>query len=131
MSAYLFVYGTLRQGYANAMAAMLAKHAEFVCPAHYKGQMYLVGHYPGVVASAHAEDKVYGELYRLLSPAFLWPHLDAYEACAEGDMAPTEYRRVQVSVTSAQGQCFDGVWIYLYQWSLANKPRIVGGEFTL
>ena len=81
----LFVYGTLRRGTGHRMHDVLACHAEFVDLATFRGRMFLVAHYPGVVASADPRDTVVGDVFRLLQPGPLLLRLDRYEACDPRD----------------------------------------------
>src|SRR5580692_8490754 len=70
-SDHLFVYGTLMRGFDHPMARLLARSADFVGAARCRGRLYLVKHYPGLVKSDHADDIVFGELFRLRQPAEL------------------------------------------------------------
>uniref|UniRef100_UPI0038F6F948 gamma-glutamylcyclotransferase family protein n=1 Tax=Streptomyces galilaeus TaxID=33899 RepID=UPI0038F6F948 len=65
ISDLLFVYGTLMRGFDHPMAKLLAGNAEFLGPAQCRGRLYLVKHYPGLVASDGPADIVHGELFRL------------------------------------------------------------------
>lgn len=129
MSDLLFVYGTLRQGNTNDMATYLANHALFVAGGWFQGQMYQISYYPGVIASDNAGDRVYGEVYRLLDARSTLAILDDYEECGALHKQTAEYRRVQTQVLVMDGAILKPVWIYLYQWSLENKARIVTGDF--
>ena len=129
MSDWLFVYGTLRQGNKNDMATFLANHAVFVTGGWFQGKMYQISYYPGVIASDNAGDRVYGEVYRLHDAQSTLAILDDYEECGALHKQPAEYQRVQTQVLAMDGAILKPVWIYLYQWSLANKARIDTGDF--
>ena len=60
ISDLLFVYGTLMRGFDHPMAKLLAGNAEFLGPAQCRGRLYLVKHYPGLVASDDPADIVHG-----------------------------------------------------------------------
>src|ERR1700681_1692191 len=102
-SDHLFVYGTLMRGFDHPMAQLLSRSGDFIGEARCRGQVYLVKHYPGLVASDDAADVVFGELYPLRQPEPLLRELDMYEACGEGFAPPTEYIRNMLPVTLHDG----------------------------
>ena len=124
----LFVYGTLMRGFDHPMSRLLARHADYLGPAQCRGRLYLVKHYPGLVASADPADVVHGELYRLRQPDGLLREFGMYEACGEGFAAPTEYLRERQLVTLQDGATADA-WTYLYNWPVDGLQRIALGRF--
>lgn len=129
MPDLLFVYGTLRQGNTNAMAAYLVAHAEFVTGGWFQGQMYQISYYPGVIASNQPDDRVFGEVYRLKDAQAVLAVLDDYEECSAQHTQPAEYQRVQTQILAVDGLALEQVWIYLYQWPLDNNRLIESGDF--
>ena len=129
MPDLLFVYGTLRQGNANAMVAYLAAHADFVTGGCFQGQMYQISYYPGVIASEQPDDRVFGEVYRLNDAQAVLAVLDDYEECGTQHTQPAEYQRVKTHILAMDGRVLEPVWIYLYQWPLVGKARIATGDF--
>jgi gamma-glutamylcyclotransferase (GGCT)/AIG2-like uncharacterized protein YtfP len=129
MPDLLFVYGTLRPGNANPMAAYLAAHAEFVTDGWFQGQMYQISYYPGVIASDQPDDRVFGEVYRLNDAQAALAVLDDYEECGTQHTQPAEYQRVKTHILASDGRVLEPVWIYLYQWPLVGKARIASGDF--
>jgi gamma-glutamylcyclotransferase (GGCT)/AIG2-like uncharacterized protein YtfP len=129
MPDLLFVYGTLRQGNANVMAAYLAAHAEFVAGGWFQGCMYQISDYPGVIASEQPDDRVFGEVYRLNDAQVALAVLDDYEECGTQYTQPAEYQRVKTHILAMDGRVLEPVWIYLYQWPLVGKARIALGDF--
>src|SRR6266705_1523969 len=128
ISNRLFVYGTLMRGFDHPMAQLLSRSADFIGEARCQGRLYLVKHYPGLVLSGDSADVVFGELYRLRAPDELLREFDMYEACGEGFAEPTEYVRQMLPVTS-EGRSVDEAWTYLYNWPVAQLPRIASGRF--
>jgi gamma-glutamylcyclotransferase (GGCT)/AIG2-like uncharacterized protein YtfP len=124
---HLFVYGTLMRGFDHPMARLLSRSADFVGEARCQGRLYRVKHYPGLVLSEDADDVVFGELYRLRSPAELLREFDMYEACGEGFVEPTEYVRRMLPVTRDEGT--REAWSYIYNWPVAHLARIASGRF--
>ena len=123
----LFVYGTLMRGFDHPMAQLLSRSADFVGDARCRGRLYLIKHYPGLVASDDPTETVFGELYRLRQPEALLREFDMYEACGEQFPQPTEYIRRMLPVTRDGG----GVeaWTYIYNWPVTHLPRIASGRF--
>lgn len=124
----LFVYGTLMRGFDHPMAQLLSRGADFLGEARCRGRLYLVKHYPGLVLSDAADDVVFGELFRLRSPAELLREFDMYEACGEGFAEPTEYVRQMLQVARDDGAVGEA-WTYIYNWPVAGLPRIASGRF--
>ncbi|MEO6841881.1 MAG: gamma-glutamylcyclotransferase family protein [Bradyrhizobium sp.] len=128
----LFVYGTLMRDFDHPMAQLLSRSADFIGQARCQGRLYLVKHYPGMVLSDTADEFVFGELYRLKQPEALLREFDMYEACGEGFAEPTEYIRRLLPVTLVDGadeaQAAEA-WTYLYNWPVADLPRIASGRF--
>lgn len=108
------------------MARRLAAQAALVGPASCQGRLYLVAHYPGIVASDDPADRVIGEVYRLGESALL-DALDDYEGCGAGDPPPHEFVRRRHPVRCG-GRAFDA-WVYFYTGSVAGLPRIASGDF--
>jgi gamma-glutamylcyclotransferase (GGCT)/AIG2-like uncharacterized protein YtfP len=128
MQDRLFVYGTLMRGFDHPMAQLLSRSADFIGEARCQGRLYLVKHYPGLVASDDPNEVVFGELYRLRQPAELLREFDMYEACGEGFAEPTEYVRQMLSVT-LHDQTAEDAWSYIYNWPVTRLPQIASGRF--
>jgi gamma-glutamylcyclotransferase (GGCT)/AIG2-like uncharacterized protein YtfP len=127
-SDLLFVYGTLMRGFDHPMAQLLSRSAAFLGPARCHGRLYLIKHYPGLLLSEDPANVVFGELYRLRQPNELLREFDMYEACGEGFAEPTEYIRQMLPVTLDGGDVREA-WTYIYNWPVANLPRIASGRF--
>ena len=127
ISDRLFVYGTLMRGFNHPMAQLLSRSADFLGAATCRGRLYLIKHYPGLVLSDDAADIVFGELYRLRDRDALLGEFDMYEACGEGFAEPTQYIRQMLSVTLEAGAA--EAWTYVYNWPVAQLPRISSGRF--
>jgi gamma-glutamylcyclotransferase (GGCT)/AIG2-like uncharacterized protein YtfP len=130
ISDRLFVYGTLMRGFDHPMARLLSANAQFLGEATCRGRLYLVKHYPGLVLSEDASEIVFGELYRLYKRDALLREFDMYEACGEGFEEPTEYVREMQPITRGDGSIGEA-WTYIYNWPVADLPRIESGRFLL
>src|SRR5690348_4580425 len=95
---YLFVYGTLMQAYDHPMARLLSEQAERIGEGSCCGQLFQIKHYPGLIASNDANDRVFGELFRLRETTALLAKLDEYEGCGPSAPRPTLYIRVVRSI---------------------------------
>jgi gamma-glutamylcyclotransferase (GGCT)/AIG2-like uncharacterized protein YtfP len=124
----LFVYGTLMRGFDHPMAQLLSRSADFIGEARCRGRLFLVKHYPGLALSDDPADVVFGELYRLRAPVELLREFDMYEACGEGFAEPTEYLRQMLQVASGDDAVSEA-WTYIYNWPVADLPRIASGRF--
>jgi gamma-glutamylcyclotransferase (GGCT)/AIG2-like uncharacterized protein YtfP len=123
----LFVYGTLRSDSGHAMHAELARVADLVGKAVFRGRLYRVRHYPGAVGSDDPADRVHGEVYRLHGPARAIPALDEYEGYEPG-FASSGFERVQADVALASRDTVRA-WIYVYRKPTRGLTRIVSGDF--
>lgn len=124
----VFVYGTLMSGFDHPMSRRLAAGADFLGPATYRGRLYMVAHYPGLLHSDDAADVVHGELYRLRNVAELMAALDDYESIGPGFEPPTLYLREVVPVTLADGSV-QQAWTYIYNRPVDEAKRIASGKF--
>ena len=125
---YLFVYGTLMQAYDHPMARLLAENAESAGEGSCCGQLYQIKHYPGLIASSDANDRVFGELFHLRETKALLAQLDEYEGCGPSAPQPTLYIRVVRPITRA-GQPDVDAWTYLYNRPVSGLKRIMSGRF--
>lgn len=123
----LFVYGTLRQGYAHPMARVLAKQARHLGMARMAGRLYRVSSYPGAVRDDSGR-WVTGDLFQLLRPAKLLRQLDRYEGCARGQSMNPAFIRQRVEVKLPTSKALTA-WVYLYNRSVVAYPEIAGGDF--
>lgn len=127
MRAHLFVYGTLLRAAARPIHAALVGNADYVGEAFFNGRLYRIGSYPGAVASRHAEDKVFGEVYRLRNAKVLLI-LDDYEGCGPQAVHPTEFVRRPEFVTLANASQIQA-WVYVYNRPVDGLDQIRSGSF--
>ncbi len=125
---YIFVYGTLRRDTNSEMHHLLAKYAEFVSDATYRGKLYQIDYYPGAVPSDDPNDVVQGEVYLLDQADVVLPLLDLYEACGPAFPEPNEYSRQKQSVLLKDGRTVT-TWIYLYNHPTEGLESIKLGNF--
>ncbi len=128
MSEWLFVYGTLRRTIKSPMAAVLGRDAIYVGRAFMRGRLYEVGPYPAASESAAADDKVFGELWRIQQPTPLFKQLDDYEECSAQYPQPHEYVRKVLPVTRDSGEILLA-WCYVYNLDTSGLQRIMSGDY--
>ena len=124
---YLFVYGTLRCDTDTDMYRLLAAHATYIGTARYRGRMYRIDYYPGVVPSDEPVDTVYGEVYRLADTDLILAALDEYEGCSPHRTGTPLYVR-RAECVNLEGQPLLA-WIYLYNLPVTGCERIASGDF--
>ncbi|MCB2425958.1 gamma-glutamylcyclotransferase family protein [Methylophaga pinxianii] len=123
---YLFVYGTLRKN--TARHNLLHSLCEYLDSGTLQGCLYLVGGYPGVVASHDSQQRVVGEVYRIHHHQRLFAKLDDYEECSSSFAEPHEYIRQQQTVTLSNGLKVSA-WVYLYNRPATGLKLIASGDF--
>ncbi len=128
--SHLFVYGTLRSDLRHPLHHLLRDGATRVGEGSCAGRLYDLGHYPGLVSPASADERVRGEVYRLDVADRVLTALDVYEGCGPEDPQPQEYRRAVVDVTLATGSTV-AAWAYIYNGSVASADWMPSGEYTV
>jgi gamma-glutamylcyclotransferase (GGCT)/AIG2-like uncharacterized protein YtfP len=125
---HLFVYGTLRRDSRHEMYRLLARNADFVGDAVFRGRLYLIDDYPGAVPSASPDDIVKGELYLLERPDQVLPKLDDYEEFDSARPQASLYRRELRDVRLENGSVRKA-WIYLFNKPTVGLALIPSGDF--
>jgi len=125
---FIFVYGTLRKQMASSKHHLLAKHCEYFSEGVMQGALYEVCGYPGAIESSDANDKVFGELYKMLDQQSLLERLDEYEECSGSFPMPHEYSRKLLSVELTGGGSVVA-WVYLYNHDVSNLRQIISGDY--
>ncbi|TDE13655.1 gamma-glutamylcyclotransferase family protein [Dyadobacter psychrotolerans] len=124
---YLFVYGTLMQGYNNPFAQKLQEMSVFEGNGFFRGMLYAVSWYPGAVYFEESTTPVYGEVYRMSNVPELLRELDEYEDVFEDENISLYVRRV-VPVGLENGSVVN-CWTYLYNQSVDVLQEIESGNF--
>jgi gamma-glutamylcyclotransferase (GGCT)/AIG2-like uncharacterized protein YtfP len=119
--AYLFVYGTLRSQMNEPLHRVLEQQAMLIGVGAFRGKLFDLGRYPGVVPSRISTDRVIGEVYQLSASQAALGILDQYEG--------HRFRRERVSVFLDNGQTV-ACWIYLYRGSVKHRKLIPSGDYV-
>lgn len=125
---FIFVYGTLRKETTTSMYYMLARHCEYFSDGYMQGKLYEVNGYPGAVESDNPNDKVYGEIYKIISSELVLPRLDDYEECTNKYPEPHEYIRKKLPISLSGGGCVKA-WVYLFNHNASNLVQIESGDY--
>lgn len=125
---FIFVYGTLRKQVALDIYDVLANHCEYFSDGVMQGTLYEVTGYPGAIESCDANDKVFGELYKMLDRKRVLDRLDEYEECSERFPMPYEYSRKQLSIGLIGGGSVVA-WVYLYKYDVSKLKQIISGDY--
>lgn len=126
---YFFTYGSLLSEFENPVHDLLKKYARFLGKATFRGKLFMIDWYPGVVESENPDDIVYGEVYEIKNQEPLLYQLDRYEGCSQNDPEPHEFERIEKTVTLLNGKTLTA-WIYIYTQPVSNKERIESGDFV-
>jgi gamma-glutamylcyclotransferase (GGCT)/AIG2-like uncharacterized protein YtfP len=122
-SEFIFVYGTLRKASGTAMSSVLANYSVYVDKASIQAVLYQVDDYPCVIESTNPNDKVSGELYKILDSDTLLPLLDEYEECTEKFPKPHEYIRKLLTITQSDHKQIIA-WVYVYNRDVSQLQRL-------
>jgi len=125
---YIFVYGSLMQGFRNPWSAHLHNHSRFISKGSVQGLIYDIKGYPGLVESADPSHRVQGELYLMSSLSFL-KDFDKYEECNMKYPQRSQFTRDIIDVKIYGGRTFQA-WTYFYNRHLNEKMLISSGKYT-
>ncbi len=128
-STYLFVYGSLREGFQHEAYRYISEHFDMVGNARVRGVLYNVGEYPAAVPAS--DDRwVTGELYKAHSAgSFEWAmgQLDDYEGLVvEKNETPLYTRQLEEVIFEQQAI---KAWVYWYNQPYAHLPVIASGDY--
>lgn len=127
MSKYLFVYGTLmRKCPANEWSDFLNNNAVYLGEAITAGNLFKVADYPGLVKGAGL---VYGELYLLEDPTYVFHYLDSYEDYFPENPASSLYLREMAEVVTIETGEKKMSWLYYYNQPTDHCFKYPDGKF--
>ncbi|MCV9385153.1 gamma-glutamylcyclotransferase family protein [Reichenbachiella ulvae] len=128
MNRKLFVYGTLMSPYDNPFAKKLHGMSQVLGEASFKGRLYRIKFYPGLLHSNDENDRIYGELLQINGDIEdLFVTLDEYEGANTGSPEGDHYSRelVEVELDGQKVEC----WTYIYLKPVDEAKRIESGRF--
>lgn len=134
---YLFVYGTLLAASRHPMGDLLRAHAERLGDGSIGARLYIIEEtddegqnaYPGAVPSDHPDDRVFGDVYRILrDPQKLFETFDDFEACSPRWPQPYEFLLRPVDVRLMSGETLRAA-SYLYTWDTSRATLVPSGRY--
>lgn len=129
-SGDLFVfYGLLKQGASGMPAHIdLDKAGVFLGPCRFRGALYDLGGFPGVV---DGDGLCHGVRYRLNDVDLIAP-LDEFEDVLPDDLEASLYVRKRVELLSDDGESTgEQAWIYWYNQPTTAFPRLADDNWPL
>lgn len=124
-NTYLFVYGTLMQGFTNPFAKKIRQNGTWLGKAFFKGELYDLGEYPGAVYGTQSLSRVYGEVWEVRDFPKVIAALDRYEGIYDSN---PEYVRTQLPVTF-ENETTHLCWTYLFCHSTELFIFISHGDY--
>ena len=122
---YIFVYGTLMQGFTNPFAKKIQQNGTGRGKASFAGALYDLGNYPGAVYQPQSPYRVHGEVWELNDFQKTIVALDRYEGI---QVHNPEYVRQPIAVIfedGTNGFC----WTYLFCQSVESCIFIPHGDY--
>jgi gamma-glutamylcyclotransferase (GGCT)/AIG2-like uncharacterized protein YtfP len=126
LNSYLFTYGYLQSKYQKIKKAPTFNFRS-LGSGTYRGLLYEVDDYPGVVFTGKKENIVYGEILEIndLSDLVI---LDRYERALPTVTEHPEYRRNSRLVYMVGGDPFH-CWVYEYLLDIQSLKKITDGKY--
>lgn len=128
-SAYLFVYGSLRQGFNHTAYAYITQYFDSAGNGKAKGKMYDLGPYPAAKAESD-QFHIVGELYKIRHADefdYAIAQLDDYEGVAASYDETSLYTRALTEVQLEDGTV-QQAWIYWYTGDVSGFPVVESGD---
>jgi len=122
----LFVYGTLRRGFAPHK--YLGRASRFLGAASIRGRLYDLGEYPGAVASDLPGEEIRGEVYELRDLDNQLKVLDELEEFDPERPEKSLFVRRPVQVKLGSGEQIKA-WVYFLPRRPRNARLISSGDY--
>jgi len=122
----LFVYGTLRSGFAHTFRQLMESQTTFLSYGTVNGRLYDLGSYPGLILTDDSTDIVHGEVYQVHNESLI-RELDLYENYRKNDPGSLYIRSLQ-KINMNDGRSVEAI-VYTYNKSLDNAIRITEGDY--
>lgn len=121
-------YGLLKQGAAGAPAGLgLEAAGEFLGPCRFRGTMFDLGGFPGVVPG---ESLCRGVLWRVKDTSVV-AAMDKFEDVTDDPITSLYLRRRVPVLDDGGGETGDQAWIYLYNQNTDAVPVLADGNWPL
>lgn len=120
MKQYIFVYGSLRKGFAPPEIAETADRLKLVGEGFVYGKLYDLDEYRALVLNG--EDEIFGQILELPDDEAVLQKLDEYEGFDPQNQAKSLFVRKQTTAYSDHGEI--PAWIYEYNQNLSDSPML-------
>lgn len=111
---YLFVYGTLRNGYNLKLKEKVSNELEYIGKAKIGASLYDLGKYPGAIKEKD-QNEVIGDVFIVKNHVRVFKFLDEYEG--------ENFSREKEEVKLRGGKSINA-WVYWYNQSPKGKRKI-------
>ena len=126
---YLFVYGTLRKGFAHPVKREIKDDVEWIGETFIRGRLFDIGKYPGALRIDETKRGcIKGEVLKLTHPRKVFRILDQYEGFNANAPEDSEYRRDLELVRMPDGKEIKA-WVYWYNVNVQGKRRIRNQDY--
>lgn len=123
---YVFVYGTLMNGFKNSIAEFLRNNSIFIGKGITKGEIYNLGSFPGAVFDENSLNIIYGEVYKITTNIeAVIAELDTYEGINDPTFDYYEKKEAFIQVNTTQIKAS----VYHFKKSPNSFKRIESGNY--
>ena len=119
---YLFVYGTLRNGFNLELKDKVSDELKYIGKAKLEASLYNIGEYPGAVNDKSGKE-IWGEIFTVMNPEIVFKVLDEYEGFDANNISESEFVREKSRVKLESGK-FTNAWVYWYNYDPKGKEKI-------
>ena len=126
MTDLVFFYGTLMSAFKRAGRSRIDAKLTPVGRGSIGATLFDLGIYPAAIPSS--DDRVSGEVHRMVDAGDVLAVLDEYEGVRPNEPDSSLYVRVETPVTLDDGSVAQA-WAYFYNAPLGQARRIESGDY--
>jgi len=126
MTDLVFFYGTLMSGFKRPGRSRIDSKLTPVGHGSIKATLFDLGIYPAAIPAS--DERVLGELHRMVDPGGVLDALDEIEGYRPSQPDASLYTRVETAVTLDDGRV-ESAWVYFYNAPLGKAQRIASGDY--
>lgn len=127
MTDRVFFYGTLMTGFDRRQRAGIdERKLAYMGRGYIRAALFDLGIYPAAVPDP--DGRVWGEVYRMLTPGAVLAALDNIEGYCPDEPDASLYTRVETPIVLENGDTESG-WAYFYNAPLGRAERIPSGDY--
>ena len=126
MTDLVFFYGTLMSGFKRPGRSRIDSKLTPVGRGSIKATLFDLGLYPAAIPAS--DERVLGELHRMVDPGGVLDALDEIEGYRPSQPDASLYTRVETAVTLDDGRV-ESAWVYFYNAPLGQAQRIASGDY--